>query len=90
MSRWPSSVERLRRGAPEKKLVIEVTSVEAALAAAEAGFDVLQLEKFTPADVAALTQQFVAAAAAPAWSRWPAASMPAMPPPMPAPAPMCW
>jgi len=50
-------VERLRRGAPEKKLVIEVTSVEAALAAAEAGFDVVQLEKFAPADVATLTQQ---------------------------------
>jgi molybdenum transport protein len=53
-------IERLRRGAPEKKLVIEVTSVEAALAAAEAGFDVVQLEKFAPTDVATLMQQFSA------------------------------
>ena len=52
-----STVALLRRGAPEKKLVIEVTSIEAALLAAEAGFDVLQLEKFTPDEVMALSQQ---------------------------------
>jgi molybdenum transport protein len=58
-------VERLRRCAPEKKLVIEVTSVEAALEAAEAGFDVLQLEKFAPADVATLTRKVAALARRP-------------------------
>jgi molybdenum transport protein len=46
--------DRLRRAAPEKRLVIEVTSVEAAVAAAAAGFDVIQAEKFAPHDIAAL------------------------------------
>ena len=45
----------------EKRLVIEVTSVEAALTAAAAGFDVIQAEKFTPPDVAALVAQTRAA-----------------------------
>lgn len=43
---------RLRRAAPEKKLVIEVATPEEALAAVEAGFDVVQMEKFRPDDVA--------------------------------------
>lgn len=55
-----ATVARLRRAAPEKKLITEVSSVDAALAAAEAGFDVLQLEKFVPADVAALVAQLAA------------------------------
>jgi len=46
---------RLRRAAPEKRLVIEVASIEAALAAAQAGFDVVQTEKFSPAEIAALS-----------------------------------
>jgi molybdenum transport protein len=50
-------VERLRRAAPEKKLVIEVNEIEAAIAAADAGFDVIQVEKFTPDGIAALVQQ---------------------------------
>ncbi|WP_322514381.1 ModD protein [Rhodopseudomonas palustris] len=49
-----ATVARLRSAVPEKKLVTEVSSIDAALAAAVAGFDVLQLEKFAPADVAAL------------------------------------
>jgi molybdenum transport protein len=49
-----ATVTRLRRASPEKKLVIEVTSVEAAIAAADAGFDVVQAEKFAPPDVATL------------------------------------
>lgn len=48
---------RLRRAAPEKRLVIEVNTVEAGFAAAEAGFDVIQAEKFTPPDIAALAAQ---------------------------------
>jgi molybdenum transport protein len=47
-------VERLRRAAPEKKLVIEVTSLDAAIVAASVGFDVIQAEKFTPVEIAAL------------------------------------
>lgn len=48
------TVARLRRAAPEKKLVIEVKTIEGAVAAAAAGFDVIQAEKFAPADIAAL------------------------------------
>ncbi|PZA09812.1 ModD protein [Rhodopseudomonas palustris] len=55
-----ATVSRLRATLPEKKLITEVASIEAALAAADAGFDVLQLEKFAPADVAALAQQLAA------------------------------
>jgi molybdenum transport protein len=44
---------RLRRRCPEKKLVAEAASMEAALELASYGVDVLQLEKFTPEDVAA-------------------------------------
>ena len=51
------TVALLRRGAPEKKLVIEVNSVDAALQAADAGFDVVQLEKFSPDEVMVLSQQ---------------------------------
>ncbi len=50
------TARRLRRAAPEKKLVIEVPSVADGLAAADAGFDVIQAEKFGPADIAALVQ----------------------------------
>ncbi|PWR25206.1 ModD protein [Zavarzinia aquatilis] len=42
---------RLRQSAPERALVIEVTTVDDALAVAEAA-DVIQLEKFAPAEVA--------------------------------------
>lgn len=45
---------RLRRSQPEKALAIEVDSLDEALEAATAGFDVVQLEKFTPDDVATL------------------------------------
>lgn len=51
------SVERLHRTAPEKKLAIEVTTIEAAVAAATAGFDVIQTEKFTPTEITALVEQ---------------------------------
>jgi molybdenum transport protein len=42
------TIGRLRRGQPEKRLVVEVTSLQEALAMAEAGAEVLQLERFTP------------------------------------------
>lgn len=45
---------RLRRTQPEKALGIEVGSFEEATTAAAAGFDVIQLERFTPDDVARL------------------------------------
>ena len=47
------TVERLRRSQPEKKIVVEVADGAEALIWAEAGADVLQLEKFTPEAVSA-------------------------------------
>lgn len=46
------TVRRLRQGEPEKKIVVEVADVEEALMWAEAGCDVLQLEKFAVDEVA--------------------------------------
>lgn len=46
------TVARLRRTQPEKKTVVEVSDVAEALLWAQAGADVLQLEKFSPAAVA--------------------------------------
>lgn len=50
-------VERLRCGAPEKRLVIEVRDTSLAVAAAIAGFDIVQAEKFSPAEIASLVAQ---------------------------------
>jgi molybdenum transport protein len=47
------TITRLRQRQPEKKIVVEVSSVEEALCWSAAGCDVLQLEKFTPDAVAA-------------------------------------
>ncbi len=56
------AVQRLRRAAPEKKLVIEVKTADAALAAAVAGFDVIQAEKFSPTEIAALVKRMASMA----------------------------
>jgi molybdenum transport protein len=47
-------VARLRRCAPEKKAVVEADTLAEAVAIADAGADVIQLDKASPADVAAL------------------------------------
>ena len=47
-------LRHLRTKVPEKKLVIEVTSTTEACAAAVAGFDVIQAEKFSPDQIAQL------------------------------------
>jgi molybdenum transport protein len=47
-----ATVARLRRKQPEKKVVVEVADVAEARVWAAAGCDVLQLEKFSPAQVA--------------------------------------
>ena len=57
------SVDRLRRAAPEKKLVIEVNTLQEAVVAASVGFDVIQAEKFTPAEIAALVRRMALMAA---------------------------
>jgi molybdenum transport protein len=53
---------RLRHEAPEKKLAIEVTTLIEARDAIEAGFDIIQLEKMAPAEVAAVRDSARAAA----------------------------
>ncbi|CCB66906.1 MULTISPECIES: ModD protein [unclassified Hyphomicrobium] len=53
------TVRRLRRAAPEKRLVIEAKSVDEAKAYAEAGFDVIQTEKFSTDQLSELVAQLV-------------------------------
>jgi molybdenum transport protein len=55
-------VERLRRAAPEKKLVVEVTTLQAAIVAAAVGFDVIQAEKLSPAEIATLVARMATVA----------------------------
>ena len=47
-----ATVARVRRAEPERKLVVEVVTVEEAVVWAGAGAEVLQLEKFAPESVA--------------------------------------
>jgi molybdenum transport protein len=49
-------VARLRRRVPEKKIVVEADTLAEALAIADASADVVQIDKASPADVAALRQ----------------------------------
>ncbi|WP_096704947.1 ModD protein [Magnetospirillum sp. 15-1] len=51
------AVRRLKSTCPEKKVVVEVTSADEAEAAAQAGADVIQLEKFSPAQTAAAVKR---------------------------------
>lgn len=48
------AVARLHRAVPEKKVVVEVADVAEGLLWAEAGAEVIQAEKFSPKDIAAL------------------------------------
>lgn len=50
------TIARLRQRQPEKKIVVEVADGDEALRWAQAGADVLQLEKFSPEAVAACRQ----------------------------------
>ncbi len=50
-----ATVARLHRAAPEKKIVVEVASIDEAMHWAEAGADVIQTEKFSADDIAALS-----------------------------------
>lgn len=60
-------VGQLRRAAPEKRLVVEVTTFQEAVEAAVAGFDVIQAEKFAPAELASLVARMKAMASV--WNR---------------------
>lgn len=50
-------IARLKAACPEQRVVVEVTSLADALAAAAAGADVIQLEKFSPEQVAEVVRQ---------------------------------
>lgn len=54
------TVARLQAALPEKKIVVEVKDIEAALEWAQAGAEVLQLEKFTPQALASCRAQLPA------------------------------
>jgi molybdenum transport protein len=56
-----AAIATLKRRCPEKKVVIEVTTPEEAERAAEAGADVVQLEKFPVEAVAALAARLAGA-----------------------------
>lgn len=58
---WSETLSALARHCPEKKRVAEVNSVDEALAMAALGIEVLQLEKFSPDEVARCRQQLQAA-----------------------------
>jgi molybdenum transport protein len=66
----PARLAALRRAQPEKRLVVEVGSLDEAVALAHAGVDVLQLERFAPDDLrtlrAALDREGLDARIAPA------------------------
>jgi len=53
-------IAELRRGNPERSIVVEVKTLAEALAARGAGINVLQLEKFPPGDVADLCARIAA------------------------------
>ncbi|MCO6506003.1 MAG: ModD protein [Snodgrassella sp.] len=54
---WEAMVTRLRRAAPEKKVIVEADNVEEALAALNAQADIVQLDKFTPEQFAWVLRQ---------------------------------
>ncbi|TCJ11636.1 ModD protein, partial [Parasulfuritortus cantonensis] len=60
-----ATVARLRRALPERALVVEVGAAAEALAWAEAGAPVIQLERFTPEQVHALAADLAARGLAP-------------------------
>ncbi|EKS7793078.1 ModD protein [Edwardsiella piscicida] len=54
---WRGMVARLRRQAPEKPLIVEADTPQEAAAALAAQPDILQLDKFTPAQIAQIQTQ---------------------------------
>lgn len=51
------AIATLRKSQPEKRVVVEVASIAEGLRAAQAGADVLQLERMSPHDLAILKEQ---------------------------------
>ena len=59
-----AALARLKIACPERKIVVEVNSLDEAVLAARAGADVVQLEKFSPEAVAAVVARLADTAAA--------------------------
>ncbi|WP_380184686.1 ModD protein [Kalamiella sp. sgz302252] len=59
---WSTMVASLRQQAPEKAIVVEADNKEEALAALAARPDILQLDKFSVADIAAVQQAAISLA----------------------------
>ncbi len=57
-----SALARLKTACPERKIVVEVNNPEEALSAAQAGADVVQLERFSPEAVAHLAPRLATVA----------------------------
>ena len=51
---FPTIIDRLRRRVPEKKIVVEADTLAEAVAIADAGADIVQFDKASPAEIAAL------------------------------------
>jgi molybdenum transport protein len=51
---FPAIIDGLRRRVPEKKIVVEADTLAEAVAIADAGADIVQFDKASPAEIAAL------------------------------------
>jgi molybdenum transport protein len=51
---FPTIIDRLQRRVPEKKIVVEADTLAEAVAIADAGADIVQFDKASPAEIAAL------------------------------------
>lgn len=60
---WQGMIDTLRQQAPEKTIIVEADTIDEARLAVQARPDIVQLDKFSPPDIAAL--KIFAAAAAP-------------------------
>ena len=54
---WDAMVTKLRRSAPEKKIIVEADNIEEAVAALNVQPDIVQLDKFSPEQFALVMQQ---------------------------------
>ncbi|MDN0006947.1 ModD protein [Providencia stuartii] len=54
---WHSHIHTLREAAPEKQIIVEADNRQQATLAIEAGADIVQLDKFSPAQIRQLHQQ---------------------------------
>ena len=53
---WSKYIDQLRYSAPEKKIIVEAGTIDEAEMIMSSHADVVQLDKFTPTDIAAVLQ----------------------------------